>query len=197
MRSLWPEREDTPVHLAMGGIALLLVILLLLTPVLESPSLGGEILNRAQLEVDVVQNGTFALYVDSNGHVRFSSISVAVALDLPSVTVAQNQINWTEWFNWTDRITTSVELPNEGQFAINVTTTYFEPGQSSPEYISLGVYAFQLSYGGGAGSLTAYPVSASLPSSASQSWPISSLPQTLVLAEKTVTVSGSSGSGPG
>lgn len=189
MDGLWARGDEMTVHLGMGGVALLLVILLLLTPVLENTSMpiGGSLVTSAQLEVDTGTNGSLLFYVLSNGHVRFTTISVGVNLSLPSQDLGSaSGIHWTQWYNWSNRITTMFTLANVTQFAVNVTASYYQAGTTSPEYLSWGVYGFQLSGPGGSGTLTAYPLSAGLPATSSQTWSLSALPQTMVLAEKTV-----------
>lgn len=183
------QGDGMAVHLAMGGMALLLTLLLLVTPILENgePSLGGTLLSRAELEVDAFPNGTVVLYVLSNGDVRFSAISLGINLTLPTPTgLSVASIHWTQWHNSTNRVVETVGLTNVSQFAVNVTATYRSSGTSGPEYVSWGVYAFTLS-STGPGSLVVYPLTPSLPSTSPQKWTFSDLPHTLALAEYTVT----------
>jgi hypothetical protein len=171
------KREEASVHLAMGGVALLLVLLLLLTPWF----LGGvptSFLSRGTLVVDVTPSGSINLYLDSYDNVRFSSIAMGVNLSAPNLPATTTAWHWDRWYNTTDKVTFNVTLTNLTSFVVNVTAFY-------QQTMSWGVYGFALAPGTNGGYLTAYPLTSQLPSTASSTWPLSSLPQSLALAYTT------------
>lgn len=177
-------RQDMNVHLSFGGVALLLVLLILITPALEngSTSPSGPLFSRGEIFVDYLPNSTFTLYVESYGHVRFSSISIAINTTANNLTTGSRpQLLWNLWQNSTDRLDASLSVTNTTDFVVNVTTVY----ESSPPITittSYGEYGFMLGSGSSGLVLTAIPLG-NLPATGPESWPVSQLPQALLLEE--------------
>jgi hypothetical protein len=181
MARKWFSREEANVHIAMGGVALLLVLLLLTTPFFMSSGVSGTLFDRGEIIVDYIPNGpvngTAFLYVDSPGQVRFDSISMGVNLSVQGdPTVGAITYHWDRWFNVTNRIVLNVTVTNATYFAVEISAVY--SGSSSTYYSSSGIFIFKAL----PGQLWAYPYSASLPSSGWQKWNWNQLPQTLALA---------------
>lgn len=168
----------------MGGVATLLVLLLLATPFLESggATTAGGLLDRGEIIVDYLPNGTVMVYASSYDNVRFSSISVGINLSAGPMPMTPPVIlDWNVWVNATDRLYLAVPIVNVTDLAVNVTTVY-EGGTPIVYTVSYGVYGMVIDTSSSPGTLTAYPLS-SLPSSHSQSFSLSSLPQALALSE--------------
>jgi hypothetical protein len=183
MAKEWLSREEANVHISMGGVALLLVLLLLTTPFFMSSGVSGTLFDRGELLVDYVPNattnGTVLLYVDSPGQVRFDSISMGVNMSVQGdPSVSSIAYHWDRWFNVSNRVVVNVTLTNVTYFAVTISAVY--SGSSSPSYLSSGIFVFKLLLANG--QLQAYPASPSLPISGWQTWSWSNLPQTLALA---------------
>ncbi len=178
-------RREVNVHLSMGGVALLLVLLILITPALENgvSTPSGSIFSRAELFVDYLGNSSVALYVESYGHVRFSSITLGVNTSLGNTTAGTfPSLHWNYWQNATDRIDFSIFVQNTTEFAINATTVYASPPPVTYT-TSYGSYGFVLTPTASGLVMTVIPFG-NLPSTQTQTWPVTDLPQALVLSER-------------
>ncbi len=181
-------------HWAFGSVALLLVLLILLTPSLENAGLpgGSSVLTAGELRVDRV-NSTVELYALSLGQVRFAFITFALN-DSPAAPPATLTLpsHWDRWSNFTDRIAASFFVTNQTYFVVNVTMGYevAPPSATAPaQYlISWGVFALVLSPTGAPTTMTVYPLAPltgpdTLPVTSPITWSLSTLPQTLALAQ--------------
>ncbi|MCL4324326.1 MAG: hypothetical protein M1144_02540 [Candidatus Thermoplasmatota archaeon] len=180
------DRREANVHLTLGAVAVLLVLLLLLTPTLEGGFSvpPGPLLSRGVLYVDYLGNNTLIVYLESYGHVRFSQISFGVNLSAGNFSAGSPMnLRWDYWENATNHLVYSVTVNTSADFALNVSATYVNNPPTSSAY-SYGTYGFLLSLTPGGGTLTAYPLG-NLPTSQEQVWSLSQLPQALVLSETT------------
>lgn len=163
------------------GVAVLLVIVILLTPNLISSG-GGSLQTRAQLIVDRPSlAGNTSFYVESIGtSTRYQSISVGLAA-LPSWPYAGNISQVRAW-NWTNA-TQALALIDENAtnpVAVNVTVKYTDPSGRMTVYV--GVYGFHLN----ATTLTLQAMNLLLGASAPPpSTPLTELPIYLLLAIQT------------
>ena len=125
------------------GVAVLLVVLIILTPNLFSSTSGG-LQTRAQLIVDRASpSGNTSFYVDSIGtSTRYQSIAVGLApLPVWPYKASLSAVhNWT-WTNGTDLLVLVVSDPTN-PVAVNVSVKYTDPSGGTTEYV--GVYGFFL-----------------------------------------------------
>lgn len=132
------------------GVALLLVLLIVLTPVLNSSGgqpAAGTVFTQAELIVDRVPNGnTTHFYVRGLGStVRYASIEVTWATGFNwtgSGTPVWSRLAWTIAINATDLLSTTLST-TENPIALNVTALYDANGIA----LYVGVFAFYISSG--------------------------------------------------
>jgi hypothetical protein len=118
------------------GIALLLVIMIILTPVLLAngkPAPG--LLTQAELVVDRTStNATFHFYVWALGEtIRYDQIRVGLATAFNwtgSSAIAWNQLNWTRWYNSSDVLSVIVNSTDD-PVALNISAHYTSPSGST------------------------------------------------------------------
>lgn len=207
MRDPLPSRPRS-VHWPLASVALLLVLLILLTPALEQGITPAEtVLSQGALYVTADQNGTFTFLLESLGHLTLARVSLGVnesAQDVPGN--ASTLREWNRWENATSVVGEILSVNGTGLFVLNASTVY---ESSSEEARSAGVFAFQFvqapaSAGGDRIVVTPlYPLTGptTLPQGGSPStYALSSFPQPLDLllaAYPTVSVpAGSGGGGP-
>jgi hypothetical protein len=125
------------------GVAVLLVVLIILTPNLFSSSSGG-LQARAQLIVDRASvNGNTSFYVDSIGtSTRYSSVEIGLA-PLPTWPYHGSLTTVSGW-SWNNGSATLVLIASTATnpVAVNVTVKYVDPSGIATEYV--GVYGFYL-----------------------------------------------------
>ena len=202
-----PPGRPRSVHWPFASVALLLVLLILLTPALEGGLAPAEtVLSQGALYVSVDPNGTFTFLLESLGHLTLSRLSLGVnasAHDVPGN--ATTPRGWDRWENTSLAVGEMLSVNDTSVFLLNATTVY---DSSSEQAMSRGVFAFEwlpapASQGGDRILVTpVYPLlgPTTLPQgSASITYSLSSLPQPLDLllaAYPTVSLpSGSAGGG--
>jgi len=128
------------------GIAIVLVVLIVLTPVLFStshqPTPG--ILTQAEMVVDKIStNASMHFYVWALGEeIRYSSIDIAVASDFNwsgNTSLAFDRLNWTQWYNDSDVLSVLVETAAD-PVALNVTVHYVSPSGSAWYVLRVGFF---------------------------------------------------------
>lgn len=119
------------------GAALLLALLVVLTPVLQTNSHqpGPGILTQAELVVDkITSNATFHFYLWALGEtIRYAEIHVGVASSFNwsgTSSIAWNRLNWTEWHNGSDLVSISIATP-ANPVALNISVHYVSPSGST------------------------------------------------------------------
>jgi hypothetical protein len=118
------------------GVALLLVLMILLTPVLVrngKPAPG--LLTQAELVVDkTASNSTFHFYVWALGEtIRYDQIRIGVASSFNwtgSSSIAWNQLNWTQWSNDSNAVSVIVST-SANPVALNISAHYTSPAGST------------------------------------------------------------------
>jgi hypothetical protein len=132
-----------PLQWPLAGVAVLLVVLILVTPELFANTSGG-LQTRAQLIVDRAPSANAtSYYVESIGTAtRYQSITIGLAT-LPSWPYLGTVANITRW-SWTNGSNTLVVAVTNGSspVAVNVTVMYTDPSGATTEYG--GVYGFYL-----------------------------------------------------
>lgn len=187
------------IHLAFGSVAVLLVLLILLTPALENGGLtgGSTFLAQGEVLVDLNSTDTWLFTVTSYGNVVFSSIDIGVNLTVvgPVPGIATQERTWNVWTNATDVQELTAKVSGHPFVEVNVTEVYVSPstsGSSSETTVTYGVYAFDLiSTPGGqfVVETPVYPISTTDPvtlpasSEGGNSWAIATLPQSVALAQ--------------
>ncbi|MGD0588290.1 MAG: hypothetical protein ABSA63_05795 [Thermoplasmata archaeon] len=119
------------------GVALLLVLLIVLTPVLVSNSNqpGPGLLTQAELVVDKLStNATVHFYVWALGEtIRYDEIHIGLAGSFNwtgTSAVAWNRLNWTDWHNGSDLLSiTFGSMVNP--VALNISVHYVSPAGST------------------------------------------------------------------
>ncbi len=168
-------------HWPFIGVAVLLVVLILLTPDLFLTSSGG-LETRAQLIVDRASiAGNTRFYVESIGtSTRYASIAIGLA-PLPSwpyYGTATGVHGW-NWTNGTQTLVLIAQAP-ANPVAINVTVKYVDPSGGTTEYV--GVYGFDLNVTSQVlGAVTLLPGTTAPPATT----PLFNLPIFLLLAVQT------------
>ncbi len=115
---------STRFPIPLVGVAVILALLILLTPVLVSPGGGaGGLLAQADLVVDHPPN-SFTTYFDVRavGVVRYAEIRIGLNQDYAPNTPG-NMIRWTSWENATNETSLSVSTAQES-VAVNVSVYY-------------------------------------------------------------------------
>ena len=126
------------------GVVLLLVIVIILTPVLQSIGQPGPgLLSSAELVVDkIAGNTTVHFYVRGLGTtVRYAQIRVGIAIPFSwdgSARLDWSALTWGTWYNSTNVLTLVVET-QQNPVALNV-SAYYESPSGSTWYA--GVVAF-------------------------------------------------------
>jgi hypothetical protein len=167
------------------AVAILLVVMILLTPVLLSSSqpAPGSIEAEVELIVDYVSGGNaMHFYVRGLGaSVRYADMTVRVASGFPwnaGVPTASGA-NWTLAVNETD-VLAAIYSTGQNPVALNVTVLYSVPGASA---YYIGVFAFDLGPSHPASSQDLLAVSTTPNVVVTASQPVSSLPEFIVLAD--------------
>ena len=131
-----------PVHWPFASVALLLVLLILLTPALEQGITPAEtVLSQGNLYVTVDPNGTFTFLLESLGHLTLSRVSLGVngsARDIPGN--ATTPRGWNRWENGTQMVGEILSVNGTELFLLNATTVY---DSANEQAMSVGVFAFQ------------------------------------------------------
>jgi hypothetical protein len=129
----------------LAGVAVLLIVLILLTPVLLSTGgqpAAGTIFTQARLTIDRVAGGNVTrFYVDAEGDtVRYASLEVTWASGFAwtgSGSPAFGTLNWTTALNETN-VLVGIVSASANPVALNVTALYNENGVA----YYVGVFAF-------------------------------------------------------
>ncbi|MCI4336782.1 MAG: hypothetical protein L3K17_06260 [Thermoplasmata archaeon] len=152
----------------MAGVAVLLVVLIFLTPNLLSAAGGpaaGSLATQAELFIDRTTTGsTTDLYVHGFGDVRYASITLQIATNVtwpPPAHLPASSWNTTLTLNETLAAITSTSA---NPFAVNVTAVYIDSTMTTVWY--LGTYVIDVSGGvlsidallPGAGSISPTPI---------------------------------------
>jgi hypothetical protein len=119
------------------GVALLLALLVVLTPVLLSNSRqpGPGILTQAELVVDKISaNATLHFYLWALGEtIRYDEIRVGIASAFNwsgTTAVAWNQLNWSEWHNGSGLLSVAFGT-TANPVALNISVHYVSPSGST------------------------------------------------------------------
>ncbi len=117
------------------GVALLLAILIVLTPVLTSNGqpVAGSIFSQAELIVDALPgNSTIHFYVRAlSSTARYSEIRLALATDFNwTGGFPSGRLNWTDWQNASSVVAVDAST-NRSPVAVNVTALYTANGASA------------------------------------------------------------------
>ena len=138
----FPLRQGSGLnHWPFIAVALLLVVLILVTPSLTGQTPTSSLSTRPELIVDQPANST-DLYVRGIGSVRYASVSVGLDVNAPwpPPAVATNLT----FSNWTDRNNTlevqAVVVATT--FAVNVSVLYVAPDGSSAMFAGVFVIHF-------------------------------------------------------
>ncbi|MDE1821317.1 MAG: hypothetical protein KGJ23_14470 [Euryarchaeota archaeon] len=184
--------SDPNVHFAFGAVALLLVLVILLTPALLNGGLsGGSFLSQGALYVARSGTDNLSFAFESQGNVEYTAISVALNLSAgvlgPSFPGNDTTPRgWDRWFNVTDSLVSLFVVRNvseaaHSRFVVNVTAV-------SSSSVSEGTFAFSVQGSATAMTLTVYPIwplrgSGTLPEGSNPiPWTDRDLPQGLALA---------------
>ncbi len=169
------------------GAAVLLLLLILLTPALLSiEGSGPGVLTEAELVVDRVAglNATH-FYVRAYGTtVRYSSITVGVASNFSWDGVGNPtwaQLSWTRWWNETEVVVLGF-LTSSNPVAVNINATYSSSGGTA---YYLGIVAFYLGPGPTGETLYASSPTAGLSVPSASPADNSTLPLPILLVEGT------------
>jgi hypothetical protein len=177
LRGLFP----TP----LVGVAAILAVLIVLTPVLfeSGPPLPGSLLAQAELTVDRVSGGNAtSFYVRAVGEaVRYTSIHIGLATGFAwTGSFPGGTLHWTDWNNQSYVLEASVRAGN-GSVAINVTAVYTEGGGTA---VYAGLVAFNLSGTVSSGEVLSIAVSPATPGvAAPSSVAVGSLPLSMPLQD--------------
>jgi hypothetical protein len=172
------------------GIALLLAILIVLTPVLTSNGqpAAGSIFSQAELIVDALPgNSTIHFYVRAlSSTARYSEIRFALATDFNwTGSYPAGPLNWTDWQN-ASAVVAIESSTNESPVAVDVSALYSANGASA-----LYVALLALEVGTPPGSMTdTLTVASGTSGIGGFSTPVSNLPLPITLVDV-----GSGGSG--
>jgi hypothetical protein len=128
------------------GITLLLAVLIVLTPVLQSSNghqPGPGLLTQAEVVVDkIAMNGTLHFYVWALGEtIRYDQIRIGIATAFNwtgTSSISWGKLNWTAWQNGTDLLSIAV-ASSANPVAVNISAHYVSPSGST-WYV--GVLAF-------------------------------------------------------
>jgi hypothetical protein len=178
---------DRSLHWAFATVAILLALLILVTPALEEgiPA-GGTLLSQGVLYVSLDRTGNVSLLLEGLGHVTFSSLAVGVnrsAHDVPGNATSVRQYLWT---NVSSQVAEVVTVSGTGFFVVNVSTVYDSGGQlaESQGVFGLWLSPFPLTPSSTLTVIPVWPLSGpvTLPQGTSaRSYPVGSLPQPLDL----------------
>ena len=144
------------------GVALLLVLMIILTPILVSngkPAPG--FLTQAEVVVDrTTTNATFHFYVWALGEtIRYDVINIGLAMSFNwtgTSSISWGRLNWTHWENGSDVLSVIVTtLANP--IALNISAHYTSPSGST-WYV--GVLAFYVAAASRSGAETLYSATA-------------------------------------
>lgn len=185
------------VHLAFGSVAVLLILLILLTPTLETGGLNGgtTFLDQGEVLVDLNDTGAWTFTVSSYGNVLFASIDVGVNTTVTSPVPgnATQERTWNLWHNASDVAELTTTVTGHPYVEVNVSETYVSPStptSASETTVSYGVYAFDLvntTAGLTVVVTPVYPIVGSITIPASNeggsTWPVITLPQSVALAQ--------------
>jgi len=175
------ERIGRLLPAPLAGIALLLVLLIIITPILQSSGqpAAGSILSQADLIVDRVAGSNVThFYIRGVGTTtRYSVVTIEVATNFTwNGGFPTGGLNWTVASSAADTLTL-VYSTTEAPLALNVSALYQVPGGSA---LYVGLLAFNIAPGGSGGDLLAASGSPSI--SVAGSTPLDSLPLIIPLA---------------
>ncbi len=164
----------------LAGLALLLVLLIIITPILQSNGqpAPGTILTQADLIVDRVAGSNVThFYIRGVGTTtRYSLVSIEVATNFTwTGGFPTGPLNWSLVASTADTLTL-VYLTSDTPLALNVSALYQAGGGSA---LYTGLLAFNVATGG---TTTLLAASGSSGISVAGSTPIASLPLTIPLA---------------
>ncbi len=162
------------------GVAILLALLIVFTPVLASygQPTAGSIFSQAELVVDALPgNTTVHFYVHGlSTTARYASISLGLAHDFPwTGSWPSGNLTWTNWTNGSDVLVitgATSQLP----VAVNITADYISGGVSA---LYIGQFALNLSATSGTDTLYVVSNTAGI---GSFSTPVVDLPVPVTLA---------------
>jgi hypothetical protein len=165
------------------GIALLLAMLILLTPILTSNGqpAAGSIFSQAELIVDQAPgSATTHFYVRAlSSTARFSEIRLSLASGFPwTGGFPSGRLNWSDWQNASEVVSVSA-MTNETPVAVNVSALYTANGASA---YYVGLLAMEVTTPSGSSTAVLTVVSATSGISGF-STPVSNLPLPITLAD--------------
>jgi hypothetical protein len=164
------------------GVALLLALLIVLTPVLISNGqpAAGSIFSQAELIVDALPgNSTVHFYVRAlSTTARYATIDLALATGFNwSGRFPSGTLNWTDWQNATSVVSISASA-NESPVAVSVSAQYSANGATA---FYVGVLAFDVGTPPGSSTDT-LTVESDTAGIAGFSTPLSNLPLPITLS---------------
>ncbi|MCI4340693.1 MAG: hypothetical protein L3K06_03280 [Thermoplasmata archaeon] len=162
------------------GVAVLLVLLILLTPnlLLGGGPAAGSLATQAELTVDHPSDGNVThFYINGLGTVRYEEIRAMVCTNVswPAPATLAN-LSW-ENATWGHEVLAAEFTSTANPILVNVTATYVDAAGAAVEFY--GLFEFYV----GNGALEARALAAGL--SDLPSTPLSSLPVTILLASTT------------
>lgn len=165
------------------GVALLLAILIVLTPILTSNGqpAAGSIFSQAELIVDAVPgNSTIHFYVRAlSSTARYDEIRFSLAGGFNWTGVyPSGALRWSDWENASSVVSISA-MTNESPVAVNVSAYYVANGGSA---LYLGLLALEVATPAG-GSTEMLSVASDIAGISSFSTPVSNLPLPITLVD--------------
>ncbi len=162
------------------GVALLLVVLIIATPLLTGQPTAGGPLTQAELIVDALpgNNSTHYYVRGLSTTARYDEINLGFAFGFPwTGSFPSGRLNWTNWTNASGVLSVDRVAPYD-PVAVNVTALYTVNGVNS---LYAGLLAFDVGVapGGTTESLTVVSATSGI---GGFSTPISSLPVPILLA---------------
>lgn len=199
LKRLRPTPAQANLHFAFGSVAMLLILLNLLTPSLLSGATSGTFLGEGDLYVTAPNSTTLAFVIETEGHVEFAKVVVAVNLSAPStVGNATTLRHWDLWYNASNVVAATFNVTSVS-FVVNV-TAWYAPGSvgggNDAPAATIGTFDFQLSGSGSALAVVVTPIypllgTGALPGGGGPlSWQYADLPWVLPLAQPPATATG-------
>jgi hypothetical protein len=166
------------------GVALLVALMILLTPVLiaaSGPPAAGSVSSYAELIIDALPgNNSTHFYVHGLGTTtRYSHINLGFADGfLWTGAFPKGPLNWSDWQNFSSVLAVISEV-NQNPVAVNVTALYSVNGASA---LFVGVFAVFVGTPPGSSTDTLSVVS-DTPGIGGFSYPVASLPVAITLSD--------------
>ena len=137
------RRLEEYAPLPLVGVALLLVVLIIATPVLTGQSSGGGLLAQAELLVDALpgNNSTHYYVRGLSTTTRYSELNLGFAFDFNwTGAFPTGPLNWTDWTNASGVLSVD-RAAYDDPVAVNVTALYTSDGVNA---LYVGLFAFDV-----------------------------------------------------